>query len=353
MKWRKQQLLQAHFVLNQNHTWWEVSRLNWTVEPATDWMLNEIYSSLLFQRQFQKFTSSLPLRLDRWTASWRPSFAMRSLRGTRRPKRTRPCPCRPPASRRTWTPSSWSHWSRRLSLPSWPAFITWLSSKEGRAKSTPWWPQQTAWTICAAWTPPGTPGCERGGAEGAGCRAGRDVVVLSGVFVCLLFFKHVTEKTAAVKCVLFICDGNHTDVSDSITLLWIHLLRGIKLKQRPWLSQWQFTQGLPLSRILTPGLIDDLFMKTQFLLPLIYFYNKMTRSLIYIASHAVVNLTRGLYKYWCRYHNEPLTQAKLWERSCRVLQLHLCHIHLHPEYFFPWKLFCPSNSLFLFKQKTV
>lgn len=102
-------------------------------------------------------------------ASWRQSFVMRSSPGTRRPKKTRPCRCPRPANQRTWTPSSWSHWSRRLSQPSWPASITLLSLRGERVKLTHWWPQPTAWTTCVAWTRPGTPGSEkpqsRGGSD--------------------------------------------------------------------------------------------------------------------------------------------------------------------------------------------
>lgn len=55
---------------------------------------------------------------DRWMASSRQFCGMRLLPGTRKPRRTRPCPCPQPANRRTWTPSSWCLWSRRPSQPS-------------------------------------------------------------------------------------------------------------------------------------------------------------------------------------------------------------------------------------------
>lgn len=92
---------------------------------------------------------------------------MRSSRGTKRPRRTRPFPCPQPGSQRTWTPSSWSRWSRRPSRPSWLASITWLSSREARVRSTLWWLQQTASTICVAWIQPGTPGSKKSEAREA------------------------------------------------------------------------------------------------------------------------------------------------------------------------------------------
>lgn len=98
---------------------------------------------------------------DRWMASWRQCCGMRLLPGTRKPRRTRPCPCPQLANQRIWTPSSWCHWSRRLSRPSWRASTTWPSLRAERAKSTPWWPQPIVWTTCAAWTLPGTPGSEK------------------------------------------------------------------------------------------------------------------------------------------------------------------------------------------------
>lgn len=97
---------------------------------------------------------------DRWTASWRQSCGMRLLPGTRKPRRTRPCPCPQPANQKIWTHSSWCHWSRRPSQPSWPASTTWPSLRVERAKSTPWWPRPIVWTTCAAWTLRGTPGSE-------------------------------------------------------------------------------------------------------------------------------------------------------------------------------------------------
>lgn len=109
---------------------------------------------------FLKVTSWFPFS-HRWMESWRPSFVMRSSRGTKRPRRTRPFPCPQPGSQRTWTPSSWSRWSRRPSRQSWLASITWLSSREARVRSTLWWLQQTASTICVAWIQPGTPGSEK------------------------------------------------------------------------------------------------------------------------------------------------------------------------------------------------
>lgn len=121
------------------------------------WMLSELsYAEI----KIKLYSSLFPVS-DRWMASWRQSCGMRLSPGTRKPRRTRPCPCLLPANRRIWTPSSWCPWSRRLSQPLWPASTTWPSLRVERAKSTPWWPQPIVWTTCAAWTLPGTPGSEK------------------------------------------------------------------------------------------------------------------------------------------------------------------------------------------------
>lgn len=146
---------------------------------------------------------------DRLMASWRRSFATRSSLGTRRPRRTHPCLCPRPASQRTWTPSSWCHWSKRPLRPSWPASITWLSLRVGRVRSTPWWLQLTAWTTCVAWTPPGTPGSEGPHSkddvreEFNGQEKGFCLIFLSLLLLCV---RHDVLNTFSVILLLLIMD---------------------------------------------------------------------------------------------------------------------------------------------------